>query len=83
MSSEAPYLTMHEIERLYDGQWVLIEEPLTDDNDVVAGRLTAHSPRRDEVYASAAARGVRDAAVLFIGCPTYEGELMLPLTYGR
>ena len=68
---EAPVLTMAEIERLYDGEWVLIIEPSVDEaGAVTGGRVFAHDATGDEVFASKLPDHVHDAAVLFIGEPS-------------
>lgn len=81
MPNRASIVHLSEMETQFDGEWVLIEDLVTDGDEVVAGRVTAHSPQRDVVYASAEERDVRDAAVLFMGTPAYEGELMLSLRH--
>lgn len=44
-------LTLEELRKRYDGEWVLVGDPeLTDMNEVVRGKVLAHSPDRDEVY---------------------------------
>ncbi len=49
-SPQTRRLTMPEIEVLYDGQWVLLDEVETDEMCVpVSGRLLFHHPERDEV----------------------------------
>lgn len=47
-------LTIAEIELQYPSQWILLEDPQTDDHmQVVAGKVLWHSPDRDEVYQKA------------------------------
>lgn len=44
-------LTLAEIEKLYPSEWILIEDPQTNEALVVeAGRVCFHSKDRDEVY---------------------------------
>jgi hypothetical protein len=78
MNATAERLTMEEIERRYDGEWVLIEEPeVADDGWVESGLVTSHSPIVADVYSAAESRDVRDAAVYYIGEPQFKGEVAL------
>lgn len=71
-------LSMEEIERLYDGEWVLLDEPRVDEQDtVVAGRLICHSPDVDEVHRAAMTLRSRDSAVFYMGAPREEVEYAL------
>jgi hypothetical protein len=46
-----PPMSYEEMEREYDGEWVLVEDPETDESlKVIRGRVVAHSPDRDEIY---------------------------------
>ena len=46
-------LTREEMEKRFDGEWVLVGDPeLTDMNDVVRGEVLCHSKDRGEVYRS-------------------------------
>ena len=61
-------LTMDEIEERYNGEWVLLGDPETDEHHaVVRGRLIGHSPDRDEIDRIDGKLIPRRAAVLFIG----------------
>ena len=45
------FLTFAEIETQFPGEWVLVENPQTNDAlEVQSGRVLAHSKDRDEVY---------------------------------
>ena len=47
-------LTVAQIEERFDSEWVLIEEPQTDEAlQVTAGKVRWHSKDRDEVYRKA------------------------------
>lgn len=47
----AETLTYPEIEQRYPSEWVLIDQPQTDEfNRVIAGTVVFHSKDRDEVY---------------------------------
>ncbi len=47
----ADVLTLKEIETQFPDEWVLVENPQTNDAlEVQSGRVLAHSKNRDEVY---------------------------------
>jgi hypothetical protein len=61
-------LTITEINERFTDEWVLVEEPQTDQNlAVVAGRVRWHSPDRDEVYRKANELKPKRFAVVFTG----------------
>ena len=44
-------MTIDEIEKQFDSEWVLVEDPQTDENlEVLGGNMVAHSKDRDKVY---------------------------------
>jgi hypothetical protein len=61
-------LTIAEIEARFDAEWVLVEDPQTDEAlDVQGGSVRCHSKDRDEVYRKAAELRPGRFAVLFTG----------------
>ena len=61
-------LTISEIETRFVSEWVLIEDPLTDETlEVQSGKVRLHSKDRDEVYREAAALRPGRFAVLYTG----------------
>lgn len=47
-------LTAAEIDQRFEGEWVLVEDPQTDETlHVESGRVRWHSKDRDEVYRKA------------------------------
>ncbi len=57
-------LSFGEIERRYDGEWVLIAYTDLDENlKPIAGEVIAHSIDRDVVYDAIADRGDRGVAI--------------------
>ncbi len=61
-------MTRAEIERNFVGEWILVEDPETDEtNEVVRGQVICHSKDRDEVYRTAVARRPSRFAVLYTG----------------
>lgn len=61
-------LTIGEIERRFDSEWVLVEDPQTGESlDVRGGKVLWHSRDRDEVYRKAVELRPRRFAVLYTG----------------
>ncbi len=61
-------MTIEEIQSNFDSEWVLIDDPQTNDAlEVIAGRVLHHSRDRDEVYRKAVVLRPRRSAVLFTG----------------
>jgi hypothetical protein len=58
-------LTIVEIKDRYPEQWILVEDPITDDAlEVQRGKVLCHSADRDEVYRKAVESRPRSFAVL-------------------
>ena len=61
-------LTLKEIEEQFDGEYVLVENPVVDEHfEVIRGVVRYHSFSRDEVYEAANQVDVKSIAVLFNG----------------
>jgi len=61
-------MTMAEIESQFDSEWVLVEEPQTnDDLEVLKGKVLHHSKDRDEVYRKAVTLRPKRSAILYTG----------------
>ena len=61
-------MTINEMEKQFEGEWILIGEPQTNDKlEVVEGTILHHSKDRDEVYRRAVALHPKRYAVLFTG----------------
>ena len=61
-------LTISEIERQFLSEWVLVEDPQTNDAlEVQSGRVRWHSKDRDEVYRKAVELRPRRFAMLYTG----------------
>lgn len=61
-------LTLAEIESAYDSEWVLLEDPQTNDAlEVQRGRVRWHSKDRDEVYRKAIELSAKRFAVVYTG----------------
>lgn len=61
-------MTIAEIESQFESEWVLIQDPRTDEGlNVLAGRVLYHSKDRDEVYRKAVSLRPKRSAVLYTG----------------
>jgi len=61
-------MTIEEIESRFASEWVLIEDPKTDEElKVLGGKVLHHSKDRDEVYRKAVALRPKRSALVFTG----------------
>ena len=61
-------LTLKEIEKQFDGEYVLVENPVVDEHfEVIRGVVRYHSFSRDEVYEAAVRLRLKSSAFLFNG----------------
>lgn len=61
-------MTMDEMTRRFNSEWVLVENPVTDEDlNVTSGTVLWHSPNRDEVYSKALEFRPKHSAVLYLG----------------
>ena len=61
-------LTIAEIEAQFQSEWVLIEDPETNEAlEVQSGKVVGHSKDRDEVYRQAVSLRPKRFAVLYTG----------------
>ncbi|MBA2737573.1 MAG: hypothetical protein H0U50_12395 [Pyrinomonadaceae bacterium] len=71
-------LTMEEIERKFDGEWVLIEDVETDEKlEVVRGKVTYHGKDKDKLHLQAMKSESDHLATLYIGKPDPKMEFLL------
>jgi hypothetical protein len=64
----AGIMTLAEIEARFPGEWVLVEDPQTNDAlEVQRGRVLAHSKDHDELYRQTVAMQTARFAVLYTG----------------
>lgn len=62
------FLTISQIEKQFDSEWVLVEDPQTDETlKIRSGRVLWHSKDRDEVYRKAVELRPRRFAMLYTG----------------
>ena len=70
--------TYAEIKKKYDGQWVLIIDPvMTKGLEIVEGKVACHSKDRAEVYRIAKKLKPKHSAILFLGKPPKNMEFAL------
>jgi hypothetical protein len=61
-------MTIEEIESQFDSEWVLVEDPQTNEAlEVLSGKVIHHSKDRDEVYRKAVALRPKRSAILYTG----------------
>ncbi len=71
-------MTIEEIESQFASEWVLIEDPKTDEQlKVLGGRVLYHSKDRDEVYRQAVALRPKRSAVVYTGQIPEETAVVL------
>jgi hypothetical protein len=71
-------LTISEIQSQFSSEWILLDEPQTNDaSEVLGGILFSHSPDRDEVYRKSVELRPKHFAVLFTGTIPDSTEVML------
>jgi hypothetical protein len=72
------FLTMGEIESRFPDEWILIQDPQTDENlQVQPGRVRCHSKHRDEVYRKAMELRLPRCATHFTGRVPTHGAIVL------
>jgi len=71
-------LTVGEIESQFDSEWVLVEDPQTDNSlHVQSGRVIFHSKDRDEVYRKAVELKPKRFAMLYTGILPKDTAIIL------
>jgi len=61
-------MTIDEIQCRFDSEWVLVEDPKTNEAlEVLAGKVRCHSKDRDEVYREAVRLRPKRFAMLYTG----------------
>jgi hypothetical protein len=61
-------MTIGEIESEFDSEWILVDEPETNEQlEVLRGKVVHHSKDRDEVYRKAVALRPKRSAILYTG----------------
>lgn len=71
-------LTVGEMESKFVGEWLLVEDPRTDEAlQVLSGKVRFHSEDRDQVYRKAVELRPRRFAVLYTGSISKDAAVVL------
>ncbi len=71
-------LTMKEIEKKFDGEWVLIEDVETDEKlEVLRGKVVFHGNDKEVLHQKAMKSKSDHIATLYIGKPDPKMEFLL------
>jgi hypothetical protein len=71
-------LSMTEIEAKFDSEWVLIEDPRTDDAlEVRGGTVRCHGKDREEVYRRAVEIRPKRFAIVYTGRMPQDTEIVV------
>jgi len=71
-------LTMAEIKARFDSEWVLVEDPQTDEFlELESGKVRFHSKDRDEVYREAVKLRPKRFAMLYTGALPKDTAIVL------
>lgn len=74
----ADVLTVSEINARFADEWVLLEDPQTNEvSEVLAGKVLHHSKDRDEVYRKAIALRPARSAILYTGTMPEDTAIVL------
>jgi hypothetical protein len=72
------FMTIEEIEKQFVGEWILVEDPETDEYmKVLSGRVRCHSKDRDEVYEEANQLHPGRFSMVFTGKLAPDTEILL------
>ena len=76
-------LTLAQIEAQFQSEWVLVEEPLTNDAlEVQSGKVRWHSKDREEVYRKAVELDPKRFAILYTGKMPEDTAIVLACLRG-
>jgi hypothetical protein len=71
-------LSIDEMRRLYDSQWLLVEDPVTTPMlQVTAGKVLWHSKNKQEIYQKLEEFKPTNAALIFAGDLVLDGVFLL------
>ena len=71
-------LAIDEIQSLFQSEWILVEDPETNDClEVQAGKVRFHSKDRDEVYREAVKLRPKRFAMLYTGTLPKDAAIVL------
>ena len=71
-------MTVEEMRTQFESEWVLVENPQTNDAlEVLKGKILHHSKDRDEVYRKAVALRPKRSAIVYTGEIPEDMEIAL------
>ena len=71
-------LTMKEIEKKFDGEWVLIEDVESNEQlEVLRGKVTYHGKDKEKLHQKAMKSESKHLATFYIGRPDPKMEFLL------
>ncbi|HEX8219884.1 MAG TPA: hypothetical protein VF914_11835 [Chloroflexia bacterium] len=71
-------LTWEQIEDLYHGEWVLLEDPQSEENlQVLGGKLLCHSKSREEIGKKLLELRPKSSALVYVGSPPADSVFLL------
>lgn len=71
-------MTVEEMKTQFESEWVLVENPQTNDAlEVLKGKILHHSKDRDEVYRRAVALRPKRSAIVYTGEIPEDMEIAL------
>jgi hypothetical protein len=71
-------LTWEQIESLYHGEWVLLEDPQSEENlQVLGGKLLWHSKSREEIGKKLLELRPKSSALVYVGLPPTDSVFLL------
>lgn len=71
-------LTLAEIEKKFNSEWILVEDPQTNDSlNIESGKVRFHSKDRDEVYREAIRIRPKRFAMLYTGTLPKDTAIVL------
>ena len=71
-------MTVEEMRAQFESEWVLVENPQTNDAlEVLKGKILHHSKDRDEVYRKAVALRPKRSAIVYTGEIPEDMEIAL------
>jgi uncharacterized pyridoxal phosphate-containing UPF0001 family protein len=65
---QGPVMTLQEMEREFESEWVLVGDPQTNESlEVIQGTVLCHSRDRDEAYRAAVRLRLKRSAIIYTG----------------
>lgn len=73
-------VTWKEIQDRFDGEWVFLENPITDERmEILSGELLCHSKDRADIDAESKKLRPRRSAIFYVGEPSDDPDEVICL----